>query len=35
LEGGRALSFASGMAAAQAVLELIPPNGVIVIPENC
>jgi cystathionine gamma-synthase len=35
LEGGRALSFASGMAAAQAVLELMPPSGVIVIPENC
>ncbi|HET9778818.1 MAG TPA: PLP-dependent transferase, partial [Propionibacteriaceae bacterium] len=35
LEGGRALSFASGMAAAHAVLELMPPSGVIVIPENC
>jgi cystathionine gamma-synthase len=35
LEGGRALSFASGMAAAQAVLELMRPSGVIVIPENC
>jgi cystathionine gamma-synthase len=35
LEGGRALSFASGMAAAHAVLELVPPSGVIVIPDNC
>ena len=35
LEGGRALSFASGMAAAHAVLELVPPRGVIVIPDNC
>jgi cystathionine gamma-synthase len=35
LEGGRALSFASGMAAAHAVLELVPPSGVIVIPETC
>ena len=31
LEGGRALAFASGMAAAHAVLELVPPGGVIVI----
>ena len=29
LEGGRALAFASGMAAAHAVLELMPPGGVI------
>ncbi|HET8914865.1 MAG TPA: PLP-dependent transferase [Propionibacteriaceae bacterium] len=35
LEGGRALSFASGMAAAHAVLELVPPRAVIVIPDNC
>jgi cystathionine gamma-synthase len=35
LEGGRALTFASGMAAAHAVLELVPPNGVIAIPQNC
>jgi cystathionine gamma-synthase len=35
LEGGRALTFASGMAAAHAVLELMPPNGVIAIPGNC
>ena len=35
LEGGRALIFSSGMAAAHAVLELLPPGGVIVIPRNC
>jgi hypothetical protein len=34
LEGGLALTFASGMAAAHAVLELMPPNGVIAIPHN-
>jgi len=35
LEGGRALTFSSGMAAAHAVLELLPPGGVVVIPRNC
>jgi cystathionine gamma-synthase len=35
LEGGRALTFASGMAAAHAVLELMPPSAVVVIPRNC
>ena len=35
LEGGRALAFASGMAAAHAVLELMPPSAVVVIPHNC
>jgi cystathionine gamma-synthase len=35
LEGGRALTFASGMAAAHAVLELVEPDSVIVIPYNC
>jgi cystathionine gamma-synthase len=35
LEGGRALTFSSGMAAAHAVLELLPPGGVVVIPHNC
>jgi cystathionine gamma-synthase len=35
LEGGRALAYASGMAAAHAVLELMPTGGVIVIPHNC
>ena len=35
LEGGRALTFASGMAAAHAVLELMSPGTVVVIPHNC
>lgn len=35
LEGGRALTFSSGMAAAHAVLELLPPGGALVIPQNC
>ena len=35
LEGGPALTFASGMAAAYAVLELTPPDAVVVIPHNC
>ena len=35
LEGGRALTFASGMAAAQAVLDLVPPGGVVVMPDGC
>jgi cystathionine gamma-synthase len=35
LEGGRALTYASGMAAAHAVLELLPSGGTIVIPTNC
>jgi cystathionine gamma-synthase len=35
LEGGRALTFASGMAAAHGVLELVPPRSVIVMPHNC
>jgi len=35
LEGGRALTFSSGMAAAHAVLELLPPGAVVVIPDNC
>ena len=35
LEGGQVLAFASGMAAAHAVLELIPPSAVVVIPHNC
>ena len=35
LEGGRALTFSSGMAAAHAVLELLRPGGIIVIPHNC
>ena len=35
LEGGRAVSFASGMAAAHALLELVPPRGVLVLPQHC
>lgn len=35
LEGGRALTFASGMAATHAVLELVPHSGVVVLPNNC
>lgn len=35
LEGGRALSFATGMAAVHAVLELLPPQGTLVIPSSC
>ncbi|MFP5282615.1 MAG: trans-sulfuration enzyme family protein [Actinomycetes bacterium] len=35
LEGGRALTFSSGMAAVHAVLELLPPGGTLVIPANC
>jgi len=32
LEGGRALAFASGMAAASAALELVPMGGLVVAP---
>ena len=35
LEGGRALTYASGMAAAHAALELMPSRGVLVLPDNC
>jgi cystathionine gamma-synthase len=35
LEGGRALAFASGMAAANAVVELLPPGATVVLPLNC
>ena len=35
LEGGRALTFASGMAAAYAVLELVPNGATVVVPGNC
>ncbi len=34
LEGGRALSFASGMAAVAAVLDLVPLGGTVVIPRG-
>ncbi len=35
LEGGAALTFASGMAASQAVLELVEPGAVVVLPQAC
>src|SRR6478735_8159476 len=35
LEGGRAVTFASGMAAAHAVLEQFPPGAVVVLPQHC
>lgn len=35
LEGGRALTFASGMAAASAVLDLVDPGQTIVLPTSC
>jgi cystathionine gamma-synthase len=35
LEGGRALTFASGMAAAHAIVELLPPGATVVVPVNC
>jgi cystathionine gamma-synthase len=35
LEGGRALAFASGMAAVAAILDLSPDRSVVVAPEVC
>lgn len=35
LEGGRALTFASGMAAASAVLDLVREGGTVVLPTSC
>lgn len=35
LEGGPALAFASGMSACHAVLELLEPGAVVVIPGEC
>ena len=35
LEGGEAVSFASGMAAVSAVLSLVPAGGSLVIPSDC
>jgi cystathionine gamma-synthase len=35
LEGGRALTFASGMAAVAAVLDLLPDRSVVVAPDVC
>lgn len=34
LEGGHALAFASGLAASSAVVSLLPPDAVVVAPEN-
>ena len=34
LEGGRALAFASGMAAAAAVIDLVPHGGIIVVAQH-
>jgi cystathionine gamma-synthase len=34
LEGGRALSFSSGMAAVSAVLDLVPLGGLVVLPSH-
>lgn len=35
LEGGRAVSFASGMAAASTVLDLVAPGETVVAPRHC
>jgi cystathionine gamma-synthase len=35
LEGGEAISFASGMAAVDAVLSLVPGGGTLVVPSDC
>lgn len=35
LAGGRALTFASGMAASSAVLELLSPGATVVLPTSC
>lgn len=35
LEGGSALAYGSGMAAAHAALELVPAGGVLVLPTHC
>src|SRR5690606_27982891 len=35
LEGGSALAFASGMAAAAAVFDALEPEAVMVIPRHC
>jgi cystathionine gamma-synthase len=34
LEGGAAVALSSGMAAVAAVLELVPPGGVVVVPDD-
>jgi cystathionine gamma-synthase len=35
LEGGRALTFSSGMAAAHAIIELLPAGATVVLPTSC
>jgi cystathionine gamma-synthase len=35
LEGGRALTFSSGMAAAHAIVELLPAGATVVLPTSC
>lgn len=35
LEGGSALAYGSGMAAAHAALQLVPAGGVLVLPRHC
>jgi cystathionine gamma-synthase len=35
LEAGKALAFASGMAAAAAVFDLLPTGAVVVLPDDC
>ncbi len=35
LEGGRAVAFASGMAAVAAVFDQLPANAIVVIPDDC
>ncbi len=35
LEGGRTLTYASGMAAASAVLDLLSPGAAVVLPTSC
>jgi cystathionine gamma-synthase len=35
LEGGRAVAFASGMAAVSAVLDLVPVGGRVLVPRDC
>lgn len=35
LDGGTAVSFASGMAAVQAIVSLIPPGGRLVLADHC
>ena len=35
VEGGHAVAFSAGMAAIAAVLDLVPPGGRIVAPEDC